>query len=108
VGLRGEQLEGCRCDVDHRANEGGRCRSGVANVAQRWALGRACISRLNQDVRAGDFEAAYIETFRHRLRRGCRLIASQLAHQGKDTGPTGHPLTFCYSLPAGWRLKELH
>jgi hypothetical protein len=41
-------------------------------------------SRLNQDVAAGDFEAAYIERFRSRLRRAWRLITSQFPHQGKD------------------------
>jgi hypothetical protein len=42
------------------------------------------LSRLNQDVAAGDFEAAYSESFRRRLRRGWRLITGQFPHQGKD------------------------
>jgi hypothetical protein len=42
------------------------------------------LSRLNQDVAAGDFEAAYVERFRSRLRRAWRLITSQFPHQGKD------------------------
>jgi hypothetical protein len=44
---------------------------------------------LNQDVAAGDFEAAYSECFRRRLRRAWRLIASQLTHQGKDAVSVG-------------------
>jgi hypothetical protein len=43
------------------------------------------LSRLDQDVPAGDFEATYVESFRRWLRRGWRLIASQLPHYGKDT-----------------------
>jgi hypothetical protein len=86
-----EQLEGCGCDVDHRADERdslGEAVHGVADVARLWVRGRARIpdspSRLNQDVAAGDDEAVYIESFRCRLRRGCTLIASQLPHQRKD------------------------
>jgi hypothetical protein len=86
-----EQLEGCGCDVDHRADEGGglgEAVHGVADVTRRWVRGRArnpdSPSRLNQDVAAGDDEAADIESFCCQLRRGWRLIASQLPHQRKD------------------------
>ena len=51
-------------------------------LLSKWTSGAPGASdfRLNQDVAAGDFEAAYIESFRCRLRRGWRLIASQLPH----------------------------
>ena len=59
---------------------------GIADalVAANAAPSRVEAALLNQDVAAGDFEAAYIESFRCRLRRGWRLIASQLPHQRKD------------------------
>jgi hypothetical protein len=70
-----EELEGCGCDVDHRADQGGglgEAVHGVADVTRPWVLGRARIQthpgRLNQDVAAGDDEAAYVEGVFCRLR----------------------------------------
>jgi hypothetical protein len=48
-----EQLEGCGCDVGHRADEGGglgQAVHGVADVTRLWVLGRARIPDLRQSV----------------------------------------------------------
>jgi hypothetical protein len=62
--------------------------------------------RLNQDVAAGDFEAAHIESLRCRLRRGWRLIASQLPHQRKHHVSVG-AVAMLFGLPDFHHLEAV-
>jgi hypothetical protein len=51
-----EQLEGCGCDVDYRADEGGgfgEAVQGVAEVTRLWVGGRACIPGSPQSAKSG-------------------------------------------------------
>src|SRR5215216_5708500 len=61
-----EHLEGCGCDVDHRADEGGglgEAVHGVTDVTRLWVRGGPASqthpTRLDHDVAAGDGKAAY-------------------------------------------------